>query len=145
MDEFNMDKAFDMAGCSLNYAEITKQKDLMAMTRLLAVDLMRDGYINVGNYIKDISDADLESLIEEMDREDSKQYDDILLISEMLATGEGCDASKTTEDFQDRMSHMMILLVCESLARKGLVKIHHKNMSFHSDMRDEIVAEKLDD
>ena len=33
MDDFNMDESFDLAGYSLNYAEIVKQKDLMAMTR----------------------------------------------------------------------------------------------------------------
>ena len=145
MDEFNMDEAFDMAGYSLNYAEIVKQKDLMAMTRLLASDLMRDGYIRVGDYIKDISDTDLETLVEAMDRQDDHQYDDMILISEMLATGEGCDPSKTPDEFADRMQQMMVLMVCESLARKGLVRIHRENMSFHPDMKDKIVVEKIDE
>ena len=143
MDEFdNME--FDMAGYSLNYAEIVKQKDLMAMTRLLAGDLMRDGYVVVGDYIKEISDGDLETLIHAMDREDPQQYDYMILISEMLATGEGCDPCKTPDEFADRMNHLLILMVCESLARKGLVKVHHENMSFHPDMKDKMVVEKID-
>ena len=145
MDEFNMDESFDMVGYSLNYAEIVKQKDLMAMTRLLAGDLMRDGYVNVGEYIGSIADSDLESLIHDMDREDPHQYDDMILISEMLATGEGCDASKTPDEFADRMKQMMLLMVCESLGRKGLVKVYRENMSFHPDMSSKTVVERIDE
>ena len=143
MDEF--DEAFDVDGYSLNYAEIVKQNDLMAVTRLLAADLMRDGYIHVGDYIKNISDADLSSLVQAMEREDDHQYDDMILIAEMLATGEGCDPSKTPDEFGHRMQHMMTLMVVESLGRKGLVKVYRENMSFHPDMGDKIVVERIDE
>jgi hypothetical protein len=144
MDEFNMDDAFDLDGYTVNLEEVSKQKDLMAVTRLLAMDLQRDGYVVVGDFIKDISDTDLENIVQDMDREGDHQYDDLILISEMLATGEGCDASKTPNDFGDRMNQLMTLLVCESLARKGLVKVRRENMSFHPDMMDKIVVEKIE-
>lgn len=145
MDDFNMDEAFDMVAYSLNYELITKQKDLMAVTRLLAADLQRDGYIKVGDFMKDLADSDLETIVQEMERNDDKQYDDLILIAEMLATGEGCDPSKTPSDFGDRMRQLMTLLVIESLGRKGLVKVYRENMSFHPDMQDKTVVEKLND
>ena len=73
------------------------------------------------------------------------QYDDMILISEMLATGEGCDPSKTPDEFADRMRHMMTLMVIESLGRKGLVKVYRENMSFHPDMGSKIVVERIDE
>lgn len=139
MEDFDIDGG----GYSLNYEEIAKSKDVMAMTRLLATDLMRDGYIKVGDFIKDISDADLQTIVQQMDREGEHQYDDLILVAEMLATGEGCEPSESTEMFGRRMEQLMTLLVCESLARKGLVKVHHENMSFHDDMKDKFVVEKI--
>lgn len=138
-----MDEIFDGNGYTLNYEMITKSKECLAITRLLAADLIRDGYINVGEYVQSLSDSDLETLVQLMEREDDAQYEDFILISEMLATGEGCDASKGLEDFGDRMNQLVTLLVCESLGRKGLVKVYHENMSFHPDMAEKIVVEKI--
>lgn len=140
-----MDEMFNADGYMLNYDMITKSKDSLAITRLLAADLIRDGYINVGEYIENISDADLQTLIQLMEREDDQQYEDLILISEMLATGEGCDASKSLDDFSARMNQFVSLLVCESLGRKGLVKLHRENMSFHPDMAQKIIVERIDD
>ena len=139
----DMDKAFDMEGYSLDYDQIMKQNDLMAVTRLLAATLQSTSYINVGEFIKELSDADLQTLVSSMDRDDDHQYDDLIVISEMLATGEGCDPSKTVDDFMKRMNHLVALTVCESLARKGLVKVFYENMSFGEDMGDKVVVERL--
>jgi hypothetical protein len=38
-----------------------------------------------------------------------------------------------------------MLLTCEQLARKGMVKIYRENMSFGPDMENKIVVEKLED
>ena len=69
-----MDEMFNADGYMLNYDMITKSKDSLAITRLLAADLIRDGYINVGEYIENIYDADLQTLIQLMEREDDQQY-----------------------------------------------------------------------
>ena len=135
---------FDTDGYVLNYGEIAKSKDMMAMTRLLATDLMNNPYLIVGDYIKGISDSDLDTLVKEMDKPEGDQsYDNLLLIAEMLATGEGCAPSETADQFGDRMTQLVTFLVCESLARKGLIKVFHDNMSFHEDMKDKNIAEKI--
>jgi hypothetical protein len=57
-----MEDGFDIeigGGYSLNYAEIVEHKTLMAVTRLLATELMKTPYIVVGDYIKQLSDSDL--------------------------------------------------------------------------------------
>jgi hypothetical protein len=128
----------------LNYQNIVHSKEMLAITRLLAADMMRNPYCVVGDFIKNMSEGDLQHFITEIDKpEDERNLEDMMLISEMLATGEGCDVSKTAEEFADRLSIFMNFLVCESLARKGLVKVHHHNMSFNDDMSQEIVVEKI--
>lgn len=135
---------FEQESHFINFQAVTEAKDMMAVTRLLASDLMRDGYISVGDFIKFLSDQDLNTLVQEMEDEpNERQYENLLLISEMLATGEGCDSSKTAEEFGDRMNQLVTFLVIESLYRKGLVKVFHENMSFHADMGDKIVVEKV--
>lgn len=140
-----MEDGFDIeigGGYSLNYAEIVEHKELMAITRLLAMHLMKTPYIVVGDYIKELSDSDLKAL---MAAEEADKYEDIILMSEMLACAEGCEQAPTDKIFQLRAQHLITLLVIESLSRKGLVRVYHENMSFHEDMKEKIVVEKIGD
>lgn len=140
-----MEDGFDIeigGGYSLNYGEIAAHKELMAVTRLLAAEMMKTPYVVVGDFIKDLSDSDLKAL---MKAEEEQEFEDLILMSEMLACGEGCEQSSTDTVFQDRTNYFITLLVIESLARKGLVRVYRENMSFHDDMRDKIVVEKIGD
>jgi hypothetical protein len=78
-----------------------------------------------------------------MDADEADKYEDIILMSEMLACGEGCEQAPTDKIFQLRAQHLITLLVIESLGRKGLVRVFHENMSFHEDMKEKIVVEKI--
>lgn len=138
-----MSMEFEISGgYSLNYPLILKQPDLMAVTKLLVHRMMENPYIVVGEYIEEISDADLTSLVDAID---AKDYQDIILMSEMLATAEGCDPSKDFEEFQKRADQMVSFVIIESLHRKGLVLAHHENFSFNEDMNDKVVVERRDD
>lgn len=142
-DGFNIEIG---GGYSLNYEEILAHKESLAVTRLLASDIMKTGYINVGQFIKELSDADLKTLTSKMEIEEDTgepDYADLILISEMLATGEGCSQSATPEEFGERMNHLVMLLTIESLARKGLVKVYYENISFHEDMGDKLIVEAI--
>ena len=113
----------------------------MAVTKLLALRMSENPYIVVGDYIKSISDSDIQSLVDAIEKH---EFSDVILMSEMLATGEGCDQSKDFDEFQNRADQLVSILMVESLARKGLVKSHPENYSFHDDMAKKIVAEKID-
>lgn len=130
---------------SVDYAKILEQNDLMAVTKLLAVKLMQTPYLPVGDFIKDLNNSDLNHFIETMDEEDEekKPLSDLLLLAEMLATAEGCSSSETSDEFMDRVNTLSGFFLIESLYRKGLVKVYHNNMSFHEDMKDELVVEAL--
>jgi hypothetical protein len=130
---------------SIKLEEVAKDKSFSSVVRLLATDLLKVGYINIGEFIKSMTDNELETLLSGMESDNHKQYEEMLLMGEMLAVGEGCDPSQNDEDFAKRAEQLSMLLAIESLARKGFVKAYHENFSFHDDCGDKIIVEKLDE
>lgn len=130
---------------TLNYSKIVSEKGLLSMTRLLASDLSVNPYLTIGDFLKNLSDGDVEQLIKIIDDgEKHKNFEDLMLISGMLSAAEG-QAAETIEDYQKCTNMLMTFVVCESLFRKGLIKLHRENMSFGDDMQHKLVAEKLDE
>ena len=74
--------------------------------------------------------------------EDHPNFEEMILISEMLAAAEGTNMGGTPEVHQ-RLNLFITWLVFESLKRKGLVKIYYENISFGEDMGDKIIVEKI--
>ena len=141
MENFEFDASDEM---TINYAEVTKSKDLLAVTRLLAADLIARPYMSVGDYMKSISDSDLAQLIEISEDDENPRYEDLILISEMLAAAEGLPGTFDLEDVQKRIATLISFLVIESLARKNLVDVYRENFSFGEDMGGKIVVKKKD-
>ena len=139
-DGFELNSGGEM---SINYAEVTKSKDLLAVTRLLAADLIARPYMPVGDYMKSLSDSDLQMLVDLSEDDSNPRYEDLILMSEMLAAAEGLPGTFDLEDVQKRIQIFVALLVVESLGRKGLVKVHRENYSFGDDMATKPIVEKL--
>lgn len=127
---------------SVNFAKVVEQKDFLEVTRLLASNMMSVPYITIGDFLQSISDDSLEKLIEISDDPDQERFEELVLISEMLATGEGLE-SANMELSTERTNQLCVFLVLESLKRKNLVKLHYHNMSFGEDFKDKIIAEKF--
>lgn len=142
MENFEFDASDEM---TINYAEVTKSKDLLAVTRLLAADLIARPYMSVGDYMKSISDSDLAQLIEISEDDENPRYEDLILISEMLAAAEGLPGTFDLEDVQKRIATLISFLVIESLARKNLVDVYRENFSFGEDMGTKIVVKRKND
>lgn len=142
MDDF---EEFDGEGFYIiNFQKIVSDKSFLPVTRLLAADMMENPYITVGDFLKGISDNDLAQLIElsnVIEEEDTGE--DFILLTEMLAAGEGLSFSNDVDEVQMRVNQFVVMLSIESLYRKGMVKIYRENMSFGEDMYHKIVAEKL--
>jgi hypothetical protein len=142
----------------INYDKLINSKNLLAVTRKLAIDLMAKPYMTIEQFLSNISDGDITVLLEmsvDDDDEDAdpldgigdteKYLEDLFLISEMLATAEGLDSSDGYDTVQLRVSQLIAFLAVESLTRKGLVKSYPQNMSFGEDMAKKIIAERLDE
>lgn len=130
-----------VGGYSINYKEVLKQQDIMAVTKLLVHRMMENPYISVGDYLQELSDTDLDTL---QDAIEQNHFEDIILMSEMLATGEGCDPSKDFDGFSERANALTTFITITSLGRKGLVKVHYDKLSFHPDSAKNVVVERID-
>jgi hypothetical protein len=141
MDEFEFDDN-EEGKFTLAYENIIKSKGLMPLTRALALDLTTQGYMSVGDFLKSLSDSDVQNLLNISENNKSEQFSEIVLITEMLAAGEGL-ALEGVDTTTARVNQFCMLIVMESLARKGLVKVFHENMSFGDEMGDKTIVEKL--
>jgi hypothetical protein len=126
----------------VNLQEVVKSKESMAVTKMLAAELMVNPYKPIKEFFESISDTDLNALLEAGERE---EYSDMILLGTMLATAEGLDSSVNFDTMKDRCDTFYKFLLIESLARKGLVRIYRENLSFGEDMGDKIIVEKIGD
>ena len=125
----------------LNYDKIAEHKGFLSITRMLAIDMMKNPYITPADFLKRLSEEELQTLIEISDDEEHERMDEVMLISEMLATGEGL-APANLDVATERVNQFCVFLVLETLSRKELVKVKYENMSFGEDYKDKIIAEK---
>jgi len=127
---------------SINYGKVLHEESFLPVTRLLAADLMKNQYMPIGDFIKSLSDDSLEQLNEICDDENHPNFEEIILISEMLAAAEGTNIGGTPEVHQ-RLHLFITWMAIESLKRKGLVKVYYENISFGDDMGEKIIVEKI--
>jgi predicted house-cleaning noncanonical NTP pyrophosphatase (MazG superfamily) len=131
----------DNTPLQLNYDKIVKHKEFLSVTRMLAVDIMKNPYMTPADFLKALSNEELETLMEISDDDEHERMDEIMLISEMLATAEGLPAANL-DVATERVNQFCVFLVLESLSRKELVNVKYENMSFGEDYKDAIIAEK---
>jgi hypothetical protein len=133
----------------ISFKNVSEDNTMLPTTRLLAVDITKNGYINVGDFFKNMPESDLQSylhMVEEIHNENADAGAEVLLLSEMLAIGEGLENGLNATEMQPmqaRMGQLIMFLSCESLARKGLVKLYRENMSFGDDIGNKPFVEKL--
>lgn len=143
MNERIEDNDFEDGPIVISYDNVMKEKDFLPITRTLAMDLSESGYMRPGDFLKALTDSDVDALLKIADNEENPRLSEILLISEMLATGEGLEQSQDADGITLRMNSFCGFLAIEGLSRKGLVKVYHENISFGEDFGNKIIVEKL--
>ena len=138
-EEPNVDELFPF---NINYNKIASDKDMLPLTRLLAVDLMAKSYLTPGEFFKNISDADLD-MINDLDPEHELMAE-MLLISQMLVKAEGV-YTESFDQMHEQLQTFVTFASLTSLDRKDLIICHYDNMSFGEDSRTNIVAERKKD
>lgn len=143
-----MDNFDNIDQYELNFNKIIEDRNMLSVTRLLASSLLNKPYMAVGDFIKSLSDDDLDVLLdtaELMEQNDDKapHTEELVLITEMLVRAEGL-TTPDSDVLVNRINALCTFLACEGLSRKGLVKLHHQNMSFGEDMGHKILVEKVE-
>jgi len=139
-EEFNENGTF-----SVNLDRIIASKDMLAVTKLVAMEAKNEGYVTVGRFLQQLSDHDLTELLgiaESCKDETNDRVGELLLIAEILAAGEGLEPAEIDE-ITKRINVFIVLLNVESLHRKGLVKAIHNNMSLGEDAGNKVIVEKI--
>lgn len=143
----------DLEEFVVNIDKVINSKNMMPTTRMLAMRLQRNPYTTIKDFLENLSDVELDTLLEVSDQgidnsagpvaEGEDRFSEIILMAEMLAKAEGLQTS-TLEDMTSRTNTLITFLACEGLARQGLVEVWRENMSLGEDMGDKIIVRKLD-
>ena len=141
-----MMEPMDISNYHVELSKVAGSKDMLAMTRLLAAELMVNPYKTVGEFFTEISDTDLQMLIDIIETHGTSVHaGDLLLMSQMLNSAEGLGTKFDDYDgITKRMNAFGMFAIITSLDRKGLVKVHYENMSFGEDMGSKIVVERIE-
>lgn len=131
---------------TVNLQNVKESYEHSAVVRLLAASLIDNPYYTIGNFFKNLSNDDLNSLLEKTEAIGSEEEDigveDLVLITMMLAQAEG-NPITDEEELAKCVSVMSVFIAGTSLARKGFVKAFYENMSFGQDMMKAIIFKKL--
>jgi len=144
-----MEDDFDENGeVTVNYQKVLKQNDYMAVTRLLAANLISEPYMTMRDFLIGLSDRDLKELLEILDSSMGREEDtdprmeEAVLIVVMLSQAEGLSAGDS-QTVTSRLNAFAMILAIESLFRKKLVKIFRENMTLGEDYDSKIICEKI--
>lgn len=118
-----------------------------ASIRVAAAKLMANDYLDVGTFLKELTQSDLDDLTGRGSRviagtDSIVDFDSLLLLACMLCQAEGgmLDDSATIEA---RTSNLIILLSFEDLARKGIIEFHREKATLCNEHLDKDIAQAL--
>jgi len=148
-----MSDSDDLEDFVINIDKVVKSKNMMPTTRMLAMRLQRNPYTTVKDFLENLSDVELDTLIEVSEdgldesagsvAEGEDRFSELVLMAEMLAKAEGLHTS-SLEDMTSRTNTLITFIACEGLARKGLVEVWRENMSLGEDMGDKMIVRRID-
>ena len=143
----------DLKDFVINIDKVVKSKNMMPTTRMLAMRLQRNPYTTVKDFLENLSDVELQTLLDVTEdglddsagsvAEGKDRFSELVLMAEMLAKAEGLHTN-TLEDMTSRTNTLITFIACEGLARQGLVEVWRENMSLGEDMGDKMIVRRID-
>lgn len=132
----------------LNIDNIIKQKDILGVIKGAALDLKNHSYLSIGDFLRNISDEDLEILSNYCNNIfENKHHPDevssIALLATILLTGEGLEVNEET--VEEAIDATIMYITLEGLARKDLVEIYRENFTLDPVYKELIVAKRKED
>lgn len=146
--DFNIDYEGSDDQFYLNLKQISGDTSLLPTVRLLAMDLIENPYISLGDWLKSLNDLSLREVLDAseatLENEDSPMMEQLMLLTLMLAQAEGTlHGMNEMEELGKQIEMLRNYVIIVSLARKGLVRVFYENLTLGSDMGDRIVVEKI--
>ena len=140
-----MEEDYELPDYTIDFEKVSRTESLLEITRTTARNILKRPYTTIGQFLKGLSEEDLYTLCDIIDdEEDPRIYQDILLLTIMLAVSEGVPAKSASESTEN-LKYFCTMLHCVSLERKGFVRVFYDNMSFGEDSGERVVVERLRD
>ena len=140
-----MEEDYKLPDYTIDFDKVSQTESLLEITRSTAKNILKRPYTTIGQFLKGLTDEDLYTLCDIIDDEDDPRiYQDILLLTIMLAVSEGVPA-KSSKESTENLKYFCTMLHCVSLERKGFVRVFYDNMSFGEDSGERVVVERLRD
>ena len=102
----------------------------------MAMLIKMNGLMTVGSLLKSIEDEKLTSMVEfieatyEEDIGNDTCHEELMLVSLMMIQAEGGQLPLDPDIAIQAVSQTLLFIMMESLYRKGLIELHHENMSY---------------
>ena len=138
---------------SVNFKAITEHSEFLSITKFTAAQLIETPYMSLGDFLKNISNTDLETLLNIIDEtqemealnneEPGPDFENVVMLALMLSSAEGLDTN-SVEELHQNVNCLIALLTCEGLRRKNLVEIIYNNVSFGEDYKDKVIVKQTD-
>jgi len=122
----------------INYGLIIEDTNLPIAIRLLAGKLTLNPMMTVGSFFYNLTDEELESLLE-LTYDEEASAPELVMLSMMLASAEGTSALEEDE-LITHIRMTQIFINTTGLHRKGFVMADFSRFSYGSDMSDGIIA-----
>ena len=103
----------DFQHFSIALDKIIQSRDFSSVVKQLAFELKENPYKTVGSFFDTLSNSDLDMLMEKIDKED---WEEIILITELLARAEGAGGNDL-EQVTNNMNVMTVMIAGEAIAR----------------------------
>lgn len=129
----------------INIERVIENASTHSIIRLLAVDVKKNPYLTIGDWLQSLSDKDCQSLIDDLveaEEEDNFAMESLILGALILSRAEQVFI-ETDEQMSKAIGMLRMFIVISSLHRKKMAKAIYKNMSFGEDAAQLSVAEKL--
>jgi hypothetical protein len=120
----------DYTNFTIQYDNVINAKWCLESTTNLAKKIKNQGYILTSEYIKQLSEEDISHLMNLTKNQNSSDFSELVIISEMLCNAEGLEFSASDEQAANRLNIFLGFLTLETLFRKGLIELYYENMSF---------------
>lgn len=131
----------------VNVDDVANSNSHPAIIRVVANHLLNNQYLTLKDFLKNISDRDLLTLVnmaDELHDEEatSRAHHDMTLLTILLAQGEGVFFSDDKQVSQ-AVTVAVTLFCMEQLCRRNLIEFYREKASFDVDLYNEVIARRI--
>lgn len=117
----------------LNLSKAVNDREFPAIVRITAQQIMSaPSYFSVGSWLQQLAQDDLDMLNKAADGPHGDPGFALPALAMILSQGEG-GSTETDEECHTAVSHLILFITMESLYRKGLIDLDHRNLTFAPD------------